>query len=141
MSTDLKKINRDLLEDFILEYKNHPCLWRIKSKEYHDKQKRDAAYNALLLKYKQIDPNADKDIVAKKINSMRTNYRREKKKVSDSSRSGAGLEDLYEPSLWYFSLLSFIDEQETPRASESNFEDEVSYYSRTLYRNRYKSNS
>jgi hypothetical protein len=48
MSSDLKKINTDLLEDFIRAYESRSCLWRIKSKDYHDKAKRDAAYDILL---------------------------------------------------------------------------------------------
>jgi hypothetical protein len=78
MSSDLKKVNRELLEDFIRVYQSQPCLWRIKSKDYYDKAKRDAAYDILLKKYRLIDLNADKDAVVKKINAFRTNYRREK---------------------------------------------------------------
>jgi hypothetical protein len=48
MSSDLKKINRGLLEDFIPAYESQSCLWRTKSKDYHDKAKRDAAYDILL---------------------------------------------------------------------------------------------
>jgi hypothetical protein len=48
MSNDLKKINRDLLEDFIRAYESQSCLRRIKSKDYHDKAKRDVAYDILL---------------------------------------------------------------------------------------------
>jgi hypothetical protein len=43
MSSDLKKANRKLLEEFIPAYESQSCLWRIKSKDYHDKAKRDAA--------------------------------------------------------------------------------------------------
>jgi hypothetical protein len=61
MSSDLNKVNRNLLEDFIRAYVNQSCLWRIKSKDYHDKSKRDASYDILLKKYKLIDPNTDKE--------------------------------------------------------------------------------
>jgi hypothetical protein len=80
MSSDLKKASRDLLEDFIRAYGSQSCLWRLKSKEYHDKAKRVAAYDILLKIYRLIDSNADKEAVVKKINAFRTNYRREKKK-------------------------------------------------------------
>jgi hypothetical protein len=79
MSSDQKKASRDLLEDFIRAYESQSCLWRIKSKDYHDKAKRDAAYDILFKKYGLIDPNADKEAVVKKINAFRTNYIREKK--------------------------------------------------------------
>jgi hypothetical protein len=48
MSSDLKETSRDLPEDFIRAYESQSCLWRIKSKDYHDKAKRDAAYDILL---------------------------------------------------------------------------------------------
>jgi hypothetical protein len=48
VSSDLKKASPDLLEDFIRAYESQSCLWRIKSKEYLDKAKRDAAYDILL---------------------------------------------------------------------------------------------
>lgn len=71
MSSDLKRSNRGLLEDFIRAYENQPCLWRIKSPEYHDRVKKDAAYKILLNKYRLIDSQADKDAVIKKINAFR----------------------------------------------------------------------
>lgn len=123
MSTDLKKVNRELLEEFIRQYQNQPCLWQIKSPEYHDRAKRDAAYNILLNKYRSIAKNADKDAVIKKINSFRTNYRREKKKVEASRRPGIATDELYEPSLWYYHLFDFLADHETPRVSSSILND------------------
>lgn len=124
----MKKSNRELLEDFIRAYESQPCLWRVKSKDYHDKAWRDAAYNMLLKKYRLIDANAEKDAVVKKINAFRTNYRREKKKVEESLRSGRGTDEIYEPSLWYYHLFDFLGDQDTPRSSLSNLnEREVSF--------------
>jgi hypothetical protein len=48
LSSDLKKANRDLHEDFIRAYESQSCLWSIKSKAYHDKAKRDVVYDVLL---------------------------------------------------------------------------------------------
>jgi hypothetical protein len=101
MSNDLKKVNRDLLEDFIRAYESQSCLWRVKSKDCHDKAKRDAAYDILFKKYRLIDPNADKKAVVKKINAFRTNYRREKKNTEESRHSGSGTDEIYVPTLWY----------------------------------------
>lgn len=134
MSSDLKKVNRELLEDFIRTYQSQLCLWNGKSKDYHDKSKRNVAYNLLLQKYKSIDPNANKDAVVKKINAFRTNYRREKKKIEESRRSGIGTDDVYEPTLWYYNLFEFLGDQETPRSSSSNInEREVSFFAVLYY--------
>ena len=54
------------------------------------------------------------------MNTLQTNYRREKKKVEESCHSGSGTYDIYEPSLWYFHLFHFLGDQDTPRFSSSN---------------------
>lgn len=61
----------------------------------------------LLKKYQERFPTATLDGVKKKINSLRTNYRKKLKKVNDSYKSGAGLEDIYQSHLWYFNEMHF----------------------------------
>lgn len=68
--------HRELLEDFIEAYRNEPCLWQTKSKEYHDRTKKDAAYKRLLGIYKSIDAKATRDTVVKKINNLRSSYKK-----------------------------------------------------------------
>lgn len=82
MSSDLKKINHELLENLI---------WHVKSKEYYDKSydKKDVTYDIIFKKYRLVGVNTNKGAVIKKINSFTTNYRREKKKVE-------------EPYFWYW---------------------------------------
>jgi hypothetical protein len=99
MSSDLRNVNRDLLDDFIPAYERQSCLWRIKSKDYRDMAKRDAAYYILLKKCRLIDPSADKEAVVKIINDFRTSYRREKKNVEESHHSGSGTDEIYVPTL------------------------------------------
>jgi hypothetical protein len=67
----------------------------------------------LIDKSKEVDREATKDMVAKKINSFRTVYRKDLSKVKNSMRSGAG----------YLDLLSFLNDQEQPRLSMANIED------------------
>ena len=62
----------------------------------------------------QIEPKANRDMVTKKINSLRSSYKKEKKKIVNSQKSGNGTDDLYSSNLWYFDLLSFVDDHETP---------------------------
>ena len=52
---------RELLEEFIQFYKNEVCLWNKKSKDYHDRNKKNAAYDRLIDKYRHIDPNANRE--------------------------------------------------------------------------------
>ena len=43
---------------------------------------------------KEIDSSANRETVTKKINALRTNFRKELKKVKSSKTSGAGEEDI-----------------------------------------------
>jgi hypothetical protein len=97
------------IEEFIEIYQSEPRLWRIKSKDDHNRAKNDAAYARLVGKLKEVEPSADKDSVVKKINNIQSNYRKEFKKVKASSRSGSGTQDIYQPKLWYFRPI-FMDQ-------------------------------
>ncbi|XP_067135388.1 uncharacterized protein [Centruroides vittatus] len=114
----------EFLEEFLKIYESEPCLWHVKNKEYHDRSKKEAAYLRLIEKLKEIEPNANKESVVKKINNIRSAYRKEIKKIKASIKSGAGTEDIYKPKLWYFELLRFLDDQDTPRSSRSNIDSD-----------------
>lgn len=115
-------MNRRHLEEFIDLYKSYPCLWQIKSKLYHDRPLREAAYKALIEKLKEFEPDANKDLVVKKINNLRSSARKEKKKYEASLKSGASSDDVYRPKLWYYDMMSFLNDQDTPRGSTSNLD-------------------
>uniref|UniRef100_A0A182X0A5 MADF domain-containing protein n=1 Tax=Anopheles quadriannulatus TaxID=34691 RepID=A0A182X0A5_ANOQN len=101
---------RQFYTEFILLYKSFPCLWDITSKAYIDRAEKQKAYDQLVQKYKEIDKNATRHTVTKKINTLRTCYRRELGKISKSIQSGASEENVYQPTLWYFDLFTFLDE-------------------------------
>ena len=46
--------------EFIEIYKENPCLWKIKSKEYSDKIKKNAAYDLLVEKLEGMGADATK---------------------------------------------------------------------------------
>lgn len=118
--SDLRSVSREFLTEFIQLYQQFPCLWQVKSKEYSDRNKKNAAYEELVIKMKEVDKNATKETVVKKINTIRGCFRKEHKKVQNSLKSGSGTEDIYHPSLWYYHLLVFVTEQDMPRNSVSN---------------------
>lgn len=62
--------NRDVLEEFIQICRNETCLWNVKNKDYHNRNKRSAAYCKLIEKLKEIEPNADRDMVTKKLTAF-----------------------------------------------------------------------
>lgn len=118
------KKEKEFMVEFIELYKSFPCLWKVKSKEYSDRNAKSQAYEILIEKMQTVDSIANRETVVKKINSMRTTYRKELKKVLDSERSGVGADEIYIPHLWYFELLSFLQDQETPRNTVSNMDEE-----------------
>lgn len=113
---------------FIKKYRSLDSIWKTKSKDYHNIDKRDIAYTVLLDLVKKFDPQATKDTVVRKINNLRTAFRRELKKVNFAQRSGMRP---YVPRLWYYPDLLFLLDQEETLEGTSNVEgnDQVNYNS------------
>lgn len=111
--------NDDLIE-FIELFREQEPLWKIRHKDYHNNVKRTVCYNVLLEKMKIIDRTADLNKVKKKINNLRTVFRKELKKKNDSLLSGSSADEVYSPKLSYFENLMFLKDQEMPREGESS---------------------
>lgn len=108
--------------DFIEKYRAHECLWKIKSKDYHNREKKEEAYNNLLIFVKKFDEHATRDVVQKKINNLRCTYRKQHKRIKRSQKSGAGVDDVVEPTLWYYKELSFLADHEEALEGVSNLD-------------------
>lgn len=106
--------DRELLQKFIEIYETLPELWDASNSSYMNKVKRNLALDKLLNVYIKIKPGAKREDVRKKINTLRSNYRKEVKKILSSKRSGAGLDEVYNPSSWVFHALSFLRKTEVP---------------------------
>jgi len=98
--SDTRYWSKEFTLQFIELYKQYPCLWKIKSKDYINKNLKREAYDELTKFCKTTIPEANKDFAIKKIQSFRGSFRKELKKVVDSKRSGASLDDVYVPTLW-----------------------------------------
>lgn len=68
--------SRDFVLAVIDLYKELPCLWKSTDAEYHDKVKRNLAMDQLVDLFKTVDPSANKDLVMKKLSSMRGSFRK-----------------------------------------------------------------
>ena len=107
--------NEEFWREFIHLYRSLPATWKIKSDLYKNRILKQECYEQLTNKLKEIDPLADINTTKKKkkkINTLRSNYRRELKKVMASQKSGAGTDDIYLPSVWYFDELEFLRDHE-----------------------------
>ncbi|KAG5894998.1 hypothetical protein JTB14_014884 [Gonioctena quinquepunctata] len=72
---------------------------------------------------KEIDSSADRASVRAKVNSLRTDYRRELKKMKATKKSGGGTDDVNLPTLWYFDEIDFLRDQETQMQGTSTMDE------------------
>ncbi|KAM4014141.1 uncharacterized protein ACNLHF_004022 [Anomaloglossus baeobatrachus] len=116
--------SEEFIRELIALYRSLPCLWRIKSAKYSNKIKKREAYAQLVAFFQQHSEGqvVTEAIVKKKIQGLRTVYRKELNKVEKSTKSGAGTEDVYVPSLWYFELMEFTRDQELPRRAQRSLQ-------------------
>ena len=70
-------------------------------------------------------PEADRDFIRKRLQSLRGTFRKEMNKVTQSKRSGKGADEVYVPTLWYYEKMLFTLDQETPSASTSNIDNDA----------------
>ena len=120
MAEKKKEAERKFILDLIEMYRSLPTLWKIKSDEYSDREKKAAAYKILHETFKEHFPDSTLDDLKKKLNSLRSNFRAELRKVEKSEKSGAGTDDIYKPKLWYFDAMLFLKDQETAAPSTSS---------------------
>lgn len=100
-----RQMSRQLLEEFMVAYRNNPCLWKIKCKDYLNKDLKVEAYKQLVQICRKEHRTAGREFVVKKINSLRGSFRREYKRVIS--------EENYVPQLWFYELMQFTADQET----------------------------
>ena len=63
---DSRYWSKELVSEFIEIYKYYPCLWKIKSREYTNKNLKNAAYEKLDEFCIKLHPKANRDYVVKK---------------------------------------------------------------------------
>ncbi|CAG5045519.1 unnamed protein product [Parnassius apollo] len=85
---------REVLLNIIELYKDMPYLWDKKHKDYNNKDIRNDGNKVLLEVYKGFDSNVTVKNLVKKIQNLRTGYFKELKKVKESSRTGAGADEV-----------------------------------------------
>ncbi|XP_037820947.1 uncharacterized protein LOC119609962 [Lucilia sericata] len=104
----MEKEHMKFWQEFFHLYKELPALWRVKSTEYSDRTLKANCYSKLVAKLKEIYPDADREMVVRKINNFRTSYRKELRRKRESQRYGR----VHKPTLWYFDCLSFLYDQD-----------------------------
>ncbi|XP_053961929.1 uncharacterized protein LOC128865687 [Anastrepha ludens] len=121
MNTSLNTTSpQEFWVEFIELYKSLPVLWKYGSEVYKDRQGKKRAYLELVKKMREVDPTATVDTVKKKINSLRSCYRRKRYKAQEDIKLGM------QPKIkWvYFDHFNFLREcKETSKVEEDSWED------------------
>ncbi|XP_037923900.1 uncharacterized protein LOC119659717 [Hermetia illucens] len=100
--------------EFINAYEALPLLWDETHIDYTDKYKRNEALDKLLVVLKKIEPTASVKDVKDKVNTLRSDYRRELMKIAAFRRSAGGSGEVYVPKSWTFQYLHFLGRSEKP---------------------------
>ncbi|KAI9588627.1 putative uncharacterized protein DDB_G0282129 [Glossina fuscipes] len=115
--------NRQYLRAFIQTYRNLPVLWDTSLRDYTNRDKRAEAYQQLVPIYRYLKRDANLEDVKKKINTLRTNYRKELKVVESARREG----NVYQPRCWTFYELDFLRNAEKFLAVNPQIKSENSF--------------
>jgi hypothetical protein len=57
--------SKQFLIEFVELYWSLECVWKVKSKEYSDRVKKEQAYDVLVTRVKTVDKDANRDTAAK----------------------------------------------------------------------------
>ncbi|XP_064545182.1 uncharacterized protein LOC135433146 [Drosophila montana] len=106
--------DRQFWTEFLELYRSLPAVWKVKSPEYSSRALKSAGYEQLVQKLREVEPHADRALVVKKINSFRTNFRRDLRKRDQCTE-----EEPFVSTLWYFELLGFLEGQEDASSCQS----------------------
>lgn len=120
--------NNATLLHFIELYRKNECLWNVKAVDYKKSDKRKKAVAEMAIQF-----GVTEEFVKKKIQSLRSTYIQEKKKIADSKRTGTGSDDVYIPSLFWFHELEFLQDVIIPRKTTSNLDNNTQVSRLKLY--------
>ncbi|CAB3246085.1 unnamed protein product [Arctia plantaginis] len=99
---------REIVTELLRQFKNSPCLWDTTHASYFNKEARKKQYQIMLNVYRQLDPFSTVETLKKKLEHYRAGYRRERKKVENSTMNGGSPDSIHQPTLWYYNLLTFL---------------------------------
>ncbi|XP_077298565.1 uncharacterized protein LOC143919879 [Arctopsyche grandis] len=104
---------------FIQAIETYTFLWDSSHNDYKNRNKKHDATQELAQSF-----NCDSTEVMRKWKIILAQYRREKKKISDSKSSGSGISDKYKPKWFAYAYLNFFHGRDEPNAS-MNSQDEI----------------
>jgi hypothetical protein len=87
MSASISKtfMSPDFLTKFLEEHRELPVMWQVRSADCSNRAKRDDAWDLLVQFTREKIPDADLCFVKKTVDSIRASFRKELRRVRDSS--------------------------------------------------------
>ena len=118
---------------FTQEYKTRECLWNFKSPVYKNKHMSDAAYQKVVeaMNIEGFGVPEVKNEIKKK---LRSTYAQELKKIEESKKSGAGVDNIYESNIQWLKELEPVYKNADTRKTLDNVSNFI-FYSVTLKHN------
>ena len=104
----------------IEELKVHECLWNKRLRIYRDNNARGVAKQKMVVTLQEYVPYINWAQIERKIRTLRQNFNRQRRKVQESCRSGAGADEVHRSSWWCYEMLAFLAAGEMEAATTSN---------------------
>ncbi|KAI4455696.1 hypothetical protein MML48_9g00021244 [Holotrichia oblita] len=108
-------------------YENYPCLYDAKSKNYHNRNLKVKALTEICDSLKELFPDKPftEALIKSKIHTLRSQFMSEHNKIKKTEASGASPDDIYQPTLWCYQNLQFLEDAcEVVTEGVSNYEPE-----------------
>lgn len=115
---------QELTDILIEEYRARPVLYDTKNPMYHNRVKKETAYQGVVDKLSPKCEGCTVEAVKRKLNGLRSHLSREFDKMKKKNKSGAGANDMYQPKVWWFQKMLFLKDHLEPRCSTSTMADE-----------------
>lgn len=101
--------SRELIANLIVLYQQHPELYQVLSKSYHNRNARELALQDICENLNKMHfTNLKVADITKKIHGLRTTFFQEVNKIKKSESSGASADDVYVPKWWCFEQMHFL---------------------------------
>lgn len=112
----MEQMQKEEVIKLIALYKQNECLWNINSKLF---RRTDIKNNAI--RKIATEMGMDEEVIKKKIKNIRTSYTAERKKILNSKKSGAGIDEVKESNLFYYSDMEFLNPCISFRKGQNNY--------------------
>ena len=118
----MEKWTREGTRHLIDLYKEEPCLWNVKTVEYRNRDRKATALQKIAEHMNKSGWSFSEDELRKKIDTLRNQYRRERRNLQQTKKSGAAADNVYVPRLWCYDALSFFNDGDDHQPSVTNID-------------------